>query len=60
MEQQSESSKYYHANKDKFEDYSRCVTRINCDICGKSYKFNYYEEHLKCSMHKRRERKANR
>lgn len=55
--EQSNSSKYYHANKDKFESYQENTPKIHCKVCGKDYRCNYYQEHLKCNMHKQRELK---
>jgi len=48
---------YYYENKDKFEEYQKNTKRIYCEVCGKSYKWNDYERHLKTALHKRRELK---
>jgi len=45
---------YYNNNKDKFEEYQKNTKRIYCEVCGKSYKWNDYERHLKTDLHKRR------
>ena len=45
---------YYLENKDKFEDYQKNTKRIYCEVCGKSYKWNDYERHIKTQMHKNR------
>lgn len=45
---------YYMENKEKFEAYQQNTPRKECEVCGKCYKWNDYERHLKTQMHKNR------
>ncbi len=45
--------KYREDNKEKWESYIELTPRIYCPTCGKDYKWNDMERHLKTSLHKR-------
>lgn len=59
MESDSYSKKYYHANKEKFEEYQMLYAKqkVYCECCCKYYKQNYMQHHLGTDLHKRNEYK---